>query len=365
MPASPPASSHARGKLTRRGKLVATGATLAVVAGGAFGYFALFPQQAPAFVRQAMATVGLGDRLPGDEAAPPAPRCPLKGTEAPDGQIPQRPALAVKVENLPDARPQAGLQSADIVYEEPVEGGITRFIVIYQCGEDDRVGPVRSARNVDPDVLSQFGVPVLAYSGGAPGVVRAIESADLVPLDETDGGAAYVRDPGRVAPHNLYADTSALLEAAAEGAEAPAPIFSYSTELAGKSRRANTIHLPFSPTYSDVYWSWDARTSTWVRAHGDDPHLDEAGARISAVNVVVQIVDAMVPVGSDTPEVELVGRGKAYVFRDGRMIVGRWERASLGDVTRFVTRDGTVIPLRPGRTWVELLPSSAEFDATR
>jgi hypothetical protein len=337
--------------------------TTAVVAGGALGYFALFPKQAPAFVRSAMASVGIAE---GSPAPTPPSTCPLTGEEVSGTNVPNRPALAIKVENYPDARPQAGLQSADIVYEEPVEGGITRFVAVFQCANAGRVGPVRSARVADPDILSQFGVPVLAYSGGAPNVVRVVETADLVALDETSGGAAFARDPARESPHNLYVDTAALYTVAKAGNRTPASVFGYAEDAVGRSRRISTIHLPFSSTYGDVFWAWSRRAGEWRRSHGDVRHMDESGEQISAANVVVQLVSVVVgPRGGLTPHLELTGSGRAYVFRDGRMIAGRWERDSLGDVTRFVTKDGEEIALEPGRTWVELFPSSLVMEATR
>jgi len=341
--------------LTRRGKATfATLSSLVLVVGGTLAYFALFPDKAPAIVRSTLTTVGLVEEPP-----TPPPACPLTGEPAPHGVVPDRPALAVKIENYPDARPQAGLQSADVTYEEPVEGGITRFIVLYQCDDDARVGPVRSARTADPDVLAQFGVPILAYSGGAPNVRRALDRADLLALDETRGGAAFTRDESREAPHNLYADTRSLYKVAHSTEGPPTPIFTYAEGLALASRRITSIHLPFSATYADVWWTWDRKSGQWLRWHGDVPHLVESGEQVSADNVVVQVVDEVIgPRGGITPHLTLTGSGKAYVFRDGRMIVGRWERASLHDLTRFVAKDGTEIPLAPGRTWVELLPSS-------
>ncbi len=347
--------------LTPRGKTSILALTLLVVAGGALGYFVVFPEKAPAIVQQTLSTVGLVDEPP-----PPPPTCPLTGELAPHGSVPGRPALAVKIENYPDARPQAGLQAADIVYEEPVEGGITRFIAVYHCRDEGRVGPVRSARTVDPDVLAQFGVPVLAYSGGAPNVVRVIQEADLVPIDETSGVRAFVRDAARPAPHNLYAGTKDLYRVARSEAAAPEAVFAYAEEIAGSSRRVATVHLPFSPNYSDVWWTWSRKADAWLRSHGDDAHLAEEGGPVSATNVVVQVVDMVVgPRGGITPHLELTGSGKAYVFRDGRMILGRWERPKLGDVTRFVTKDGVEIALEPGRTWVELFPSSIPVETAR
>jgi hypothetical protein len=355
-----------RRPLSRRAKVVAAAATATVVAGGALGYFLAFPQKAPAFVRSAMSTVGLPTGpVQEDHPTPPVPTCPLTGEDA-RGGVPDRPALAVKVENYPEARPQAGLQSADLVYEEPVEGGITRFIVLFQCRDVDRVGPVRSVRTTDPQVLSQVGVPILAYSGGAPNVVRVVEDANLVPVDETRGGSAFTRDESRAAPHNLYADTGALYRVARDGAQAPAPVFAYADEIQGRSRRVSSIHLPFSSTYADVFWAWSRRAGEWRRSHGGVPHVDESGEPISAVNVVVQLVPVVVgPHGGLTPHLELTGSGRAYVFRDGRMIVGRWERSSLHDVTTFVTKNGEEIALAPGRTWVELFPDDLAVETSR
>ena len=345
--------------LTRRGKVTAAAATVVVLALAAVGYFAIFPSRAPAFVQDAMSRVGL--------AEPPPPSCPLTGQPAPHGEVPARPALAIKVENLPDARPQAGLDRADVVYEEPVEGGITRFIVVYQCHDAARVGPVRSGRTTDPKVLVQFGRPVMGYAGGQAPVVRAIDRAGLIDENYNIAISAYTRDETRPAPHNLYTSTRSLWKAAKATEGAPHPVFSYDPEVAGPSRKARTVHLPFS-SYSDVYWTWSRRERAWLRSHGTVPHVLEDGTQVRAANVVVMqvqvrtgpIVDAA---GNHSPEVELTGSGKAYVFRDGRMIVGRWERAHLKDVTTFVTKAGTEIALAPGVTWVELLPSTIGVQA--
>ncbi len=346
---------------TRRGKVSLTIGTVAVLVVGAVGYFAVFPKSAPAFVQHAMEKVGL--------AQSPPPACPLTGKPAPGGVIPDLPALAIKVENLPEARPQAGLDRADVVYEEPVEGGITRFIVIFQCREADRVGPVRSGRTTDPGVLVQFGRPVIGYAGGAGPVVRAIDRAGLIDENYDIAVGAYRRDPNRAAPHNLYTSTQALWKAAKSKEGAPKPVFTYDAQLTGASRRVHTLHLPFS-SYSDVYWKWSPKAGAWLRFHGTVPHTVEDGSQVQAANVVVMqvpvhagtIVDAA---GNPSPDITLTGSGKAFVFRDGRMIAGRWKRASLHDLTTFVTKDGTEIALAPGVTWVELLPSTIDVQTSR
>jgi Protein of unknown function (DUF3048) N-terminal domain/Protein of unknown function (DUF3048) C-terminal domain len=350
-------SPRTRRGLTRRGKFVAAGATVAVVATGAIGYFALFPQQAPAFVRDTLQTVGLAD--PG--AGAPEATCPLTGAPAPGAEIPDRPALAVKIENAPEARPQAALNEADVVVEEPVEGGYTRFIAVFQCDDSDRVGPVRSGRTTDPDYLRQLGPAVFGYAGGRNVVKLEVPRVGLVDVNYIIAADAYTRDESRAAPHNLYTTTDALWRAGKSKDGAPDPLFTYADTWDGAAKPIRSVHLPYS-SVSDVYWHWNGAKGAWLRSHGDVPHVLEGNERVSATNVVVQVVtvtdsDFLDSAGNPSPEVDLTGSGKAYVLRDGEAIRGRWERDSLHDVTTFVTKDGTEIALAPGRTWVELVPS--------
>jgi hypothetical protein len=146
-------------------------------------------------------------------------------------------------------------------------------------------------------------------------------------------------------------------------------VFTYAADVAGKSRKIAQVHLPFSG-YSDVYWKWSPKAGGWLRSHGTVPHMMTDGSQVSATNVVVMQVkvgaSSIVDVaGNPSPQVKLTGKGKAYVFRDGRMIVGRWSRQSLKDVTTFTSRSGDPIALAPGTTWVELLPSTIGVDAMK
>jgi len=355
-----------RRTLSRRGKIV-TAVSASVVLAGALGYFAFFPERAPAFVRNTLDAVGLSGF--GPESAPPLPTCPLSGLEIPGRHVPDRPALAIKVENHPVARPQASLNDADIVVEEPVEGGYTRFIAIFHCNDAGRVGPVRSGRTTDPDYLRQLGPAVFGYAGGVNVVKREVPEVGLVDVNYIIAAEAYTRDDARPAPHDLYTTTAALWKAARSREGAPEPLFAYSSEWEGKSRRVRGVHLRYS-TVSDVFWTWARANGMWLRSHGDVAHLLEGGEQVSAANVVIQVVtvtdgDIIDPAGNPSPEVELTGKGRAYVFRDGRFIVGRWERQTLDDVTRFVTKDGDEIALAPGRTWVQLLPSWVEVELLR
>jgi hypothetical protein len=346
--------------VTRRGKVIVSMAGALAVSGAGVGALAL-TGHVPAPLQRAF------DAATGEAQTPP-PVCPLTGLDAPHGAIPDRPVLAVKIENLPEARPQAGLDRADIVYEEPVEGGITRFIALFQCDEANQVGPIRSGRTTDPEILVQYGKPPLAYSGGANQVRKAIDRSGLISISEAEAPQAYTRDPNRVAPHNLFSTTAALWRAAKSKDGAPDAVFTYADDLAVKSRKAAAVHLGFS-SYSDVNWVWSKKQGAWLRSHGTEPHMLVDGSQVQATNIVVQVVDVVPgdiidPAGNPSPEVDVIGSGKAYVFRGGRMILGRWERAHEGDVTAFVSKSGETIPLAPGTTWVELLPSTVPVEAT-
>ncbi|MGH2739162.1 MAG: DUF3048 domain-containing protein [Actinomycetota bacterium] len=299
------------------------------------------------------------------ERAEAPPICPLTNEEGSSRRVARRPALAVKIENIPESRPQSGLAQADVIYEQPVEGGITRFIAVYQCADSDRIGPIRSARLVDAEVLPQFGVPLFAYSGGAGPVLEAISEASLVDASPANAGDAYVHDSARAAPHDLYASTGALFQTGRREGTTPESVFTFSNRLENRKAfdRSPQINVNYSPA-ANVFWSWDRASKRWLRSHDGIAHTLEDGTQVSVDNVIVQmvqvsdsgIVDAA---GNPSPEVDVLGQGTAYIFRDGRVIEGTWVRDAVTDVTRFVDAQGNEIALTPGRTWIHLFPSDA------
>jgi hypothetical protein len=279
--------------------------------------------------------------------------------------VPERPALAVKVDNLPEARPQYGLGSADVIYEEPVEGGLTRFIVIYQCRDAARIQPIRSARIIDPDIVRQFGAhPLFSHAGGIQPALAAVAASPLIDVG-TDHAPArtYQRDPTRSAPHNLFSSTS-LLYAAGVARHAPMvappPVFSYGPLSAGAAPAAS-VHIPF--TYSDVRWTWTTGQS-WSRSYGTSAAMQADGGQITATNVIImKVVLQQSPyvedaTGAHENVLTLTGSGPAQVLRNGAIVNGTWQRASLTDNTRYIDAAGHVIPLSPGNTWIELVPTT-------
>jgi len=265
------------------------------------------------------------------------------------------------VENNPVAYPLSGLERAEVVYEEPVEGGLTRFMAIYHCTDAAKIGPVRSARAIDPAIMSPYTL-ILAAAGGNDTVREALAAEDVVLIDEDGAGAAMVRieRAGISMEHTLYANSTALRKAGRdEFDEAPADdIFAFG-ELKGRARRTTTIDITFSAGASAAYeWNGDA----WARSDNGTATLSETGDQLTADNVLVEehtinFSDVGDVLGSPSPEIEdVTGSGRAVLFRDGRAIVGRWVRDAVEDPVRFETRAGDEMVLAPGRTWIALVP---------
>jgi len=297
---------------------------------------------------------------------PPSPTtCPLTGQTV--ASVPHRPALAIKVDNSPQARPQYGIDGADLVYEEPVEGGITRYVVVYQCHGASRVEPVRSARQADPYIVNQWGKTLFGNAGGSPPTLKAIDAAVkanwIVNVGYSTGGG-YSRDPDRAGPSNLETSTQALYSRPdAKIANTATPIFNYSANPA-PGTPGTTIHVDFSQ-YSDVTWQWNASAGAYQRYYnGTTPSNESDGSIMSTPNLIVQAVSVSMSwwvedsSGSHQPIAALIGTGNALVCRQGTCVPGTWSRPSPSQPAQYLDSSGAPVALVPGQTWVELLPAS-------
>ena len=325
------------------------------------------------------------------------PVWPLTGVPDAKASGPAHPAVVVKIDNSPDSRPQTGINEADIVYELLVEG-ITRYALVFHSNMVDPVGPVRSARSSDIDLVADLSTPLFSWSGGNPGVVGEVRNAErkgiLIDASQDAASPAYYRANDRQAPHNLYVHLPQLLELKAPAdAGNPAPIFNFrkvatspstattsstSTTTSKKSSSTTTTiappttttTLPGSPTPGfsldfggvNVDYVWNPATKGWSRLQVDQTHpraksatLDTAGVQVSPENVIVQFIDyGQSPSDSRSPMALTVGSGKVLVFSDGRVVSGTWSRPSADKPTTYTAADGTPILLTPGRTWVAL-----------
>jgi hypothetical protein len=281
---------------------------------------------------------------------------PLTGLSGSDEAILRRPALIVKIDGHHGARPQYGLDQADVVIEEIVEG-ITRFMAVFHSVVPDVVGPVRSARTQDMLIAPMFDHPLFAWSGGNKVVTALVKKSPVVNLSATSGWrnkGVWYRTKKRKAPHNLLARGPLLLERAPEDSKAPPPMFSYRKQGASSAgREVSGVKLVLSSTR--VLWSWDSKSASWLRTSDRKPHVADGGKPVRPANVVVLEVRYL-PSKADpnSPEAQTVGSGKALVFSGGRLVVGTWTRESVNDPWTLTDGSGQAILLTPGRTWVEL-----------
>lgn len=289
---------------------------------------------------------------------PPPPICPLTGLEAGGADL-NRPALGVKIDNHPRSRPQAGLESADIVYEQLVEGGLTRFLAMFHCGNAGSVGPVRSARLVDPDLLVQHQPALFGYSGAAPQILNKVRSAaGIIDLAHGANGGAYSRRRGRPAPYNLYTSSDVLRGTpAAQGVQGqPKTGLIFDASSAGPPGGPGGIVSFAYSGGNGVSYTFDPATQKYLRAINGAAHRDENQNQLATSNVVVMKVGVQVIGGG--VHIAVTGEGEMTVLRNGQAFGGKWIRPAPGDQTTLVDPAGQPIKLLPGNTWIHLVPNT-------
>lgn len=292
-------------------------------------------------------------------------RMPLTGRPLVSaGEIPNRPALAVKMPNNRKAMPQTGLNEADIVFEQIINDGVTRFVAVFHSQGSDPVGPIRSGRAQDVDILTNLDSPLFAWSGGNDGVTGVVNNSSLVSLNYVRGFSdAYYRRDGRGgAPHNLFSSTDALWGFTPEDFAVPPQIFPYM--LNGESAEgdhASSIELELDSIR--VRWDYDSATGQYLRFQYGEPHMSELSGQVWADNIVVLFVDYQrSPFDRKSPEAQTIGKGQALIFTDGVVRTGVWQRSSSADTWNLYADESLSEPigLSDGRTWVELPRNDSE-----
>lgn len=265
------------------------------------------------------------------------------------------PVLGVKVDNAARARPQTGLNVADLVYVEPVEGGISRLLAIYQSQFPPLVGPVRSARLTDLQLLANFGRPALAFSGAAAEVSALVARAPVLDVSAEEQPRGYLRDRGKRMPHNLYGKTDLLRQ----GGMPPRDIgFRFGPTPPG-GRPTPEVNVRYRAT--DIGVQWLPAEARWVISMDGRPLTSASGPRPGAATVVLQRVAVRdTPIrdasGSPSPFAATVGAGGAVVLRDGLAFEGNWTRPTADAITSFTFPDGSPLTFAPGPVWVVLVP---------
>jgi hypothetical protein len=298
-----------------------------------------------------------------DPESPTVPEpdvCPLTGQD-PKNVETSRPAVAVKVENSPQARPQSGLEEADLVFEERVEGGITRFLVIYHCGTSRKAGPVRSGRFDDPKLAKPF-TRMLVASGSNSIVQREMEKQGMLYFEENEIDGLF-RDPlGVVDVHSLFANVTALRRVATKNdVKAPrADVFEFG-DVPADAKKARRVTINFVDSNA-IEYRW--QRGVWKRYEAGSAFMAASGKQIAVPNMLVQQVrvddsDTVFDVaGNPSPDIELAkSQGKLLLFRDGMVVKGTWKMGDVGQKIRYMDSDGEPLRFAEGPIWVELVPN--------
>ena len=282
-----------------------------------------------------------------------APVQPLTGLPLTDAALLSRVALVVKVSNDPGARPQTGLNDPDIVFEA-WGAGPTRFATIWHSTDRDFVGPIRSCREQDVNLVGEFNRAVFACSGGNPGNLALLRSSDLLLITEGQG-PGWELDPNRGRPHKTHANTALLRASAGPDRTGPAQQFQY--RAVGEAATAGEPMTGFDLQIQQVFvqWRYDAATGTYLRAQDGRPHTLADAKQVSTDNVIILNLDYE-PSHTDnrSPDGVTTGSGLALAFTGGRMILGTWTRTDRLQPFALSEPSGAPMLLTPGRTFIEL-----------
>lgn len=332
--------------------------------------------------------------------AEPKPKpvyCPLCGVEVKDPAVIKRRPVAVKIQNDLKARPQSGLENACIVYEETGEGGVTGFMAIYLCRDADPVGPVGIARPVDLELVYPY-FAAFAHSGGSRAVLNALKTSGIPDIDEKTWTGAFWKTHDRYSPYNIYSNTNRLRQAADASypfqGDVTSPfkfrssgeLLKMATARSDEQRRAteatkgqsgvnapyqprvavvNDINIPYAKACA-VHYAYDPATENFLRFVAGPPQTDmPSGRQVAAGTVIVQYVTEGVPGtrssrGSESPDLGVIGSGRAQVFMMGQMVDANWEKSARTEYTRYLDSAGKQMAVKPGTIWIELVPANGQ-----
>ena len=285
---------------------------------------------------------------------------PLTGNLVTNEAATKQPVTAIMIENSPNARPQSGLKNSGVVFEAIAEGGITRFLVLYQQEKPQLIGPVRSLRLYDVDWLAAFDTSI-GHVGGSAAALVEIRNGTYRDIDQFFSPDNYWRSTDRYAPHNVYTSFE-LLDALNVAKGYTTSTFTGFTRVNGKASKtpnATTVNITISGFYYDSSYIYDSVTNTYARSQAGEPHLDrESGQIAPSVVIAMRVDETSIYEDGWRESITTIGSGAAVIFQNGVATNATWTKASkLGQVT-FADAAGKDIPLVRGQTWIIAVPNS-------
>jgi DUF3048 family protein len=362
MPASgaaPPPKRSLKDRLraiTKKQWIIISVVAVLIIGGGAGAYFTFFKKEP---VAQPIKKV---NKIPAAQPAPTTIASTLSGLQV-DPVINTRPVVGVMIENSTDARPQSGLDNASVVFEAVAEGGITRFLALFQDKNPAYLGPVRSVRPYYIQWAMGFDAGI-AHVGGSPEALQNLKDWKAKDLDQFSNGSYFRRITSRAAPHNVYTSIDQLFDLSNKKGFSSSTFtgFPRKTSAASKTPTATSVDFTISSAAFNAHYDYEATTNTYLRSEGGAPHnvIDEAGkATQLRPNVVVALVMAQ-GVNADRIHTTYasLGSGQAYIFQDGIVTAATWKKNSQTEQLTFIDAAGAPVKLNPGQTWLTALAAN-------
>lgn len=325
-----------------------------IIAGGTVGVLILLNQNQSASVAQTPKP----QPKPEPKPEPPKYYSPLTGSLVETEADTTQPVTAIMIENSTSARPQSGLKNSGVVFEAIAEGGITRFMVLYQEQKPQLIGPVRSVRLYYVDWLAAFNASI-AHVGGSAAALQEVRNGSYRDIDQFFNGAYYWRATDRYAPHNVYTSFEKLdaLNAKKGYTSSTFTGFSHTDSKAAVTPTATQIDVTISSPVFNSHYDYNAKTNTYDRSQGDAPHLDREEGQISPrVVVILEVQESTVFEDGYRESINAIGSGKAYIFQDGTVTQATWSKPSKTSQITFTNADGQNVPLARGQTWITAVP---------
>ncbi|MEA4923133.1 MAG: DUF3048 domain-containing protein [Eubacteriaceae bacterium] len=291
---------------------------------------------------------------------------PLTGLSVEEGELPSRPVVVSTDNDNSDARPQSGLSEADIVYEVPIEGGGSRYEPIYYSNMPTQCGPTRSARPYIVDIAREYKA-VLVHNGWSPQAKEYLKT-DVVPYyPAAYNDDLFYRTSDRQIPHNQYTDlTKVWKKIKKDGYDKQQDVRTFKwlgDKDSSDGSSANTIKVNYADSIDNTY-KYNADKKIYERYVNNEECKDlNNDKQITCSNILIQEISSKIYEGeSERLDIDMTEGGKAYLFTQGKMVKGTWSRKDKDSATVFKDSDGNQMKLTPGKTWIQLIDQTVEFD---